>query len=131
MIKEPCSWEDEVSIEYLNMSTFKDATIRSCYGDLFIICNALDDYASQIDKFRIENDLEGLAEANYLYHADRCKKISNKIADQIGYDKIKTLEKCRKKYQKEDTSDIGEDALVLAIKKDRTKPPTGKDNISQ
>lgn len=115
IVKEIPDLDMELSISFIEMKALSEQNIKSCWGDLFVICNALDDYASQIDKYVKDNELVGMTEFNYTYHADRCRKISDKIADQIGYDKVKTLEKCKKKQVSD--SDIGEEALVLSVKR--------------
>ena len=44
--------------------------------------------------------------------------MADRLATQIEYDYDAALEKCQKKWQKkEKENDIGEDALVLALKK--------------
>jgi hypothetical protein len=50
----------------------------------------------------------------WKYHIDKFKHISEKIQLQIGYDYEKKKVKCAKK-KKDD--DIGEDAMILALKK--------------
>jgi len=44
--------------------------------------------------------------------------IADRLQEQIGYDYDAAVEKCRKKADKrESNSDIGEDALLLALKR--------------
>ncbi len=50
------------------------------------------------------------------YQMQRIKEIQTKLENSIGYNRDKQLEICMKKKSKKD-DDIGEDALVLAVKK--------------
>jgi 2-hydroxy-3-keto-5-methylthiopentenyl-1-phosphate phosphatase len=115
LIEEDPDKDKSVELSYIEMKHLKEQVIKSCIGDLQIICNAMDDYAKQLEEFIADNEMHPVAVARYEIHADRCRKISNKIADQIGYDKAKALEKCMKR-QEEKQDDIGEDALALAAK---------------
>lgn len=58
----------------------------------------------------------GVAVAVYNYHHDRCKKIQKIIEDAMGYSTEAAIEKCKKKRERENKEDIGEDALVLATR---------------
>lgn len=103
---------EKIGIEYYDLK-LKDTTIKSCKGDLFVICNALDDYARQIDKAVVERELSLYAKAVFELHAEKCRKISNKLAQQMGYDKEKAMKKYLKRLEREqkNNNDIGQDAL--------------------
>lgn len=62
------------------------SNIKTCYGDLIIMINALMDYASLLDMAVKDWHLEGFHAASYRYHAERCRKISRQYALAIGYD---------------------------------------------
>ena len=91
---------------------WKECTIKTCWGDLMVMCNALEDYANVLERATEEWGLQGYHEAVYRIHAARCWKIARKYAAAIGYDREAALKKCRKCRKKAET-DIGEDALVL------------------
>ena len=90
-----------------------------------IICNVLHDYAQMLSESAAINI--GYAQASYIYHADRCRKIQAKIESQMGYSTEAAIEKCEKKhkyYGQEPLvkdNDIGEDALVLAMRQRNRK----------
>ena len=98
-------------------NNFKPAQVETCYGDLIIMINALMDYASLLDGAVKEWGLDGYHASSYRYHAERCRKISRHYAQAIGYDYEMALEKCRKKQEKHQESDVGEDALAAAYHK--------------
>lgn len=112
-------------IRYYNLKSKCYQGIHSCEGDMVVICNAMADYADLMMEFIRQSDYEGYQKAFYEVHANRCRKISEKLQEQIGYDRNAAIEKCRakKKYYEqgggESDNDIGEDAMVLAIKKGR------------
>lgn len=83
-------------------------------GDLYVICNVLYDY---VDLLRVASESQELEIGKELYklHADRCEKIRHKIEHKLGYCVEKTIKKCKKK--KDESGDVGEDALVLAARK--------------
>ena len=51
------------------------------------------------------------------YYHKKFLDIANKISEQIEYDYDKKREQCIKKMEKVDKSDIGEEALSLALKR--------------
>lgn len=108
--------EPEGIFSFLNRD-FKPAQVETCYGDLIIMINALMDYASLLDGAVKEWNLDGYHASSYKYHAERCRKISRHYAQAIGYDYEMALEKCRKKQEKHQESDVGEDALAAAYHK--------------
>lgn len=99
---------------------WKPHTIRTCWGDLQVMCNALEDYASVLERVIQEWGLEGYHAAVYEIHAVRCRKIAKKYAAAIGYDREAALKKCRRKRQESD-DDVGEEAMALAVKRSKSK----------
>lgn len=98
----------QVEVEHcINIKTLRDFKVFCSYGDMvFIIC-ILKDY------LKIIAEKEGHI---WDYYRDRFAKLADKLAEQIGYDYEKQLEKCRKKMEgKESRSNIGEDAMALAV----------------
>ena len=105
-----------------------------CPGDLIIICNVLYDYAKMLEeaaKISI-----GYEQGQYLYQIKRCERIRKKIEMEMGYSTEQAIETCIKKHKylgQEDLgqeNDIGEDALVLAMrqrKQKKTKKDKGKE----
>lgn len=52
----------------------------------------------------------------YEYHAEKLRKIADKLQAGIGYDYDKAVERCKKKRAKKShSSDVGEDALLLTV----------------
>ncbi|MDE7243358.1 MAG: hypothetical protein K2O18_05185 [Oscillospiraceae bacterium] len=90
----------------------KEHTIKTCWGDLMVMCNALEDYANVLDRAVEEWELQEYQKAIYQIHAARCRKIAGKYAAAIGYDREAALKKCRKRREKS-LNDVGEDALAL------------------
>ncbi len=117
--------EDEmnmVPIRYYDVKAGYETIFNMCQGDLFIICNAMADYADLLEK-SIEERSDTIDEVSrfmYDYHAKRCRKIFRKMEQALGYDREKAIEKCRKK-QGEGNDDVGEEALTLMYKKSSSK----------
>lgn len=96
----------------LKKHPIKDYEVTASYGDIVLIISMLRDYVKALDEVRRESlDWQAYYRAKFLKMADR-------LQSQIEYDYDKAMEKCRKKAEKESKSDIGEDALLLALKKD-------------
>lgn len=92
--------------------------IKTCYGDICKVVNALRDYARLLRMVCDEWNLQGFHRASYEHHADDLEKISKKYQAGIRYDYDAAVEKCRRKTEKNRRDeDIGEDALLLAIQK--------------
>lgn len=96
----------------------KPHTIMTCWGDIQVMCNALEDYANTLERVIPEWGLKGYHAAIYEVHAARCRKIARKYADAIGYDREAALEKCRKK-RRESRDDVGEEAMTLMVRRGR------------
>ena len=118
------SEEKGIEIEYYTLKGEKPV-LHICPGDLKIICNVLHDYSQMLLEAAEINI--GFAKASYIYHAKRCRKIKDEIEKQMGYSTEAAIEKCIKRHgyvgQEPLTkgNDIGEDALVLAMKQRHQK----------
>lgn len=114
-------------IRFYNLQSGCYQGIHSCEGDVIIICNAMADYADILMEFIEQSDYDGYSKALYEVHAKRCRKISETIQTQIGYNREKAIERCKikKRYygQGGDEADngIGEEALVMMVKKSRER----------
>lgn len=109
-----------VDIEYYDLKG-QELHFKICPGDLQIVCNVLYDYCNMLSEM-IANPPDGVDEntiqlwgARYGYYLERIQKIRGKIETGIGYSTEKAIEKCNKRKPKKD-DDIGEDALVMAMK---------------
>lgn len=118
-------------IRFYNLKSGCYQGIHSCEGDVIVICNAMIDYADLLMEFISQSDYEGYQKAFYEVHANRCRKISEKLQEQIGYDRNAAIEKCRakKKYYgqggEEPDNDIGEEAMVMMVKRGRAAAKKG------
>ena len=70
--------------------------LHTCYGDLYVIVNALRDYANLLESVTPEWGLTGFHAATYELHAARCRKIAGKYAAAIDYDYDKAVERCER-----------------------------------
>lgn len=96
--------------------------IKSCYGDIYKVINALMDYSRLLELCCDEWDLQGYHRAIYELHAEKLRVIAKKYQESIGYDYDAAVARCeakRKKKRKDD--DIGGDALELFTKRGRKK----------
>lgn len=80
-------------------------------GDLVLIVSMIEDYVRSLDEIKGDDDVMWTA-----YYRRKFKEISERIQQGIEYDYEKAREKCLKKQEKEDNSDIGGDAFALAVK---------------
>lgn len=103
-------------LRYFDGYDHEDKEIRTCLGDIYVICNALMDYANLLEGVIEEWGLTGFHAAHYELHAARCRKISKKYADAIGYDYEKAMEKCQKRRSRRD-DDVGQDALTALARR--------------
>ena len=107
-------------IKFYNLKAGCYQGIHSCEGDMIVICNAMADYADILMEFIRQSDYDGYSKAFYELHAERCRRISERLQEQIGYNREEAIEKCRvKRSRKELDNDIGEDALVMTVKRAR------------
>lgn len=102
-----------------------DRELRTCYGDLYAVVNALRDYANMLEGVIPEWGLTGYHAAVYELHAARCREIAGKYAAAIGYDYDKAMERCLKRRAKDGSGDdTGLDGLEALARK-RRKPDAG------
>lgn len=112
----PPQEENDICVEYYTLDG-KKPKLYMCPGDLIVICNVLNDYCDLLRHVStIIPETESGTQMIYDVHAERCKKIQSKIERQIGYSTEVAIEKCRKKSRRKKADDVGEDALVLALK---------------
>ncbi len=103
--------EEEVEIKgavNLKAHPISNYEVRLAYGDLVLLVAMVEDYIKGLDVIKAD-DIQW-----QVYYRNKFKKISNNIQEQIEYDYQKAFEKCIKKKDKD--SDIGEEAMALAIK---------------
>lgn len=99
-----------------------DREIKTCYGDIYKIINALMDYARLLDLVCDEWHLQGYHRAYYEYHAEKLRAIAKKYQEAIGYDYDAAVEKCKNKKKRGPKDDsIGGDALELAMSRGSQK----------
>lgn len=123
---------ENVPLQFYNLKSRCYQGIHTCEGDLIIVCNAMADYADILMEFIQQTKYDEYSKAFYEIHAERCQKISQKLQKQIGYDRDAAIERCRKKKnKKEPEKDIGEDAMVMMVKRAREKEGEnyGRENI--
>lgn len=108
-----------------NMKLLCDYVVSCSYGDIVLIICMLHDYVKMMDKIK-DDDILWKA-----YYRNRFVTMADRLAGQIDYDYDVAVEKCRKK-QENRYSDVGEDAMVLAVRSGGTKKkePT-KENLNK
>ncbi len=103
--------QKQVMIEkVINLKLMCDYAVSCSYGDIVLIISMLRDYVRLLDE-RKGDDIQYQA-----YYRGRFLHIADHLSEQIGYDYDAALKKCQKMQEKEDKSDIGEDAMALAVK---------------
>lgn len=60
--------------------------VKTCYGDVVKIVNALRDYAKLLETVCDEWELGGFHRAIYEYQAEKLRQIADKLQRGIGYD---------------------------------------------
>ena len=116
----------DVTIDCPGFQNGESFHIRTCYGAVIAVCNALEDYANALDGGIVDWDLKGFKAAVYELHAARLRDISRQFVKAIGYDYLKDMsdcEKTRKKKRRDD--DVGEEALALLSKKKKETQQAG------
>lgn len=108
--------EKQVMIEKaINLKLMCDYVVSCSYGDIVLIICMLHDYVKMLDEVRSDIQWEA-------YYREKFMKMADRLSEQIEYDYDAALEKCRKKLgQKESSSDVGEEAMALAIKRSTGK----------
>lgn len=104
--------EKQVMIEKaINLRLLCDYVVSCSYGDVVLIICMLHDYIKRLDELRADDIVY------QAYYRKKFMKMADRLAEQIDYDYEKAVEKCRKKQQKkESSSDVGGDAMALALK---------------
>ena len=101
--------------------------VHTCYGDLYVIVNALRDYANLLVGAVQEWGLRGFHAFTYELHAARCRKIAGKYAAAIGYDYDKAVERCQRRRAKGvKEGDTGMDGLEALIWKQGNNSQKGE-----
>ena len=86
--------------------------VTASYGDIVLLISMCRDYVKALDEVR-RDSIDWQA-----YYRKKFMGIADRLQEQIGYDYDAAVKKCRKKADKrESNSDIGEDALLLALKR--------------
>jgi len=68
-------------------------TFTTCYGDIYKTVNALRDYVRLLESVCDQWELTGFHRATYEYHAEKLRKIADKLQAGIGYDYDKAVER--------------------------------------
>lgn len=117
--------QKQVMIEKaINLKLMCDYAVSCSYGDIVLIICMFRDYVKLLDE-RKGDDITYKA-----YYRKRFLHIADSLSEQIGYDYDAALEKCRKKQEKESNSDVGEEAMALAIKYGGRGKKKGNENDS-
>jgi hypothetical protein len=116
--------QEDVQIEgvvNLKASPISHYKVSMAYGDLTLIIAMIRDYIRGLDQMYQDGDLRINSIEYEAYYRKKFMGIADKISEQIEYDYDAKLKKCLKKLEKQDNSDIGEEALALTIKRTRAK----------
>mgnify|MGYP000097511260 CR=1 FL=1 len=104
--------EKQVMIEKaINLRLMCDYVVSCSYGDVVLIICMLHDYVKTLDEVK-RDDIQYQA-----YYRGKFLEMADRLAEQIGYDYEAALERCKKKRQRESDSDVGEEAMALAVKR--------------
>lgn len=92
--------------------------IKTCYGDIRKIVDALMDYAGLLEMVCDAWDLRGFHRGKYEFQAEKLRGIARKYQAGIGYDYDAAVEKCRERGNKKLRSDdVGGEAMEMAFLK--------------
>lgn len=95
-----------------------DREVKTCYGDVCKVVDALRDYSRLLKMVCKTWNLQGFHHAKYEFYADKLREIADKFQDGIGYDYDAALERCRKKQgKKQRNDDVGGEALAMGLLK--------------
>lgn len=110
----------------INLKLLCDYVVSCSYGDIVLIICMLHDYVKMLDEVR-NDDIQWKA-----YYRNKFATMADRLAERIGYDYDLAVEKCRKKREKQErNSDIGEDAMVLAVRSGGTKKNHKKETLGK
>lgn len=105
--------EAEFTISALDIDG--DHVFKTCYGDICKTVNALRDYSRLLEMVCSTWKLEGFHQAQYMYQAEKIRKIADKFQTGIGYNYDEAMEKCRKKRgRRQRSDDVGGEAMTMA-----------------
>lgn len=114
--------EKQVMIEKaVNLRQMCDYVVSCSYGDIVLIIYMLHEYIKMLDELKADNLWYK------SYYREKFAKMADRLSEQIDYDYDKAVEKCGKKRQREDNSDIGEDGLTQLVQK-KLKEEQREDN---
>lgn len=105
--------QEQVTIENaINVRRGKaiEYKVECSYGDIVLIIGLLMDYVRMLDEFR-GDDMMYTA-----YYRKKFLKIAERLEEQIEYDYEQAVKNCKKKEEKA-SSDVGEEAMVLMLRK--------------
>lgn len=92
--------------------------IKTCYGDICKIVNALRDYCKLLEMVCDDWNLVGFHRASYELQAETLREIAGKFQAGIGYDYDAAIAKCQKKRGKKPRNeDVGGEALAMGYLK--------------
>lgn len=112
---------NEIDLEYYDMNGGTHH-IYLAPGNVQLICNIMYNYEELIEEYLDDPPEWGeqVWEARMQYYKDRIRKVRAKVEESIGYSTEEHWERCKKKKETKD-SDVGEDALVLAMQRKTEK----------
>lgn len=117
--------QKQVMIEKaINLKLMCDYAVSCSYGDIVLIICMLRDYVKLLD------ERKGYDIQYQVYYRERFLHIADHLSEQIEYDYDAALKKCQKMQEKESKSDIGEEAMALAIKYSGRGKKKGAENDS-
>lgn len=110
----------ETVLEFLRRGRkgFYPSAIRTCEGDLFLICDALEDYANICEQYieRERDKLTAYQVGAIECRIERYRYIAGKYAAAIGYDREKAMARCAKRRAAEGREGVGEEALSALVR---------------
>ncbi len=116
--------EKQVMIEKaINLRLMCDYVVSCSYGDIVLIIYMLREYIRMLDEIKADSLWY------QSYYREKFVKMADRLAEQIGYDYDKAMEKCRKKRQRDDNSDVGEDGLTQLVRKKIKEEQRDEGNI--
>ena len=106
--------------------------IKTCYGDIRKIVDALMDYSRMLEMVCDQWNLHGFHRVTYEYHAEKLRAIARKYQAGIHYDYDAAVEKCQKRQSKQQRDDDpGGDALELAFLKEQREQAKSEEKAAQ
>ena len=79
-------------------------TFTTCHGDIYKTVNALRDYVRLLESVCDQWELTGFHRATYEYHAEKLRKIADKLQAGIGYDYDKPWKDAKRNEPKSPTA---------------------------